>query len=154
MGNKINFFSNEITNKFQSWEKVPEWLRSYVDTPDQIRLIREELGMTQEQLGKRIGSSGRIVRRIENREITPNLATIQKIAQAINTECKVLLIPKKPIDAYIKEYAQELAKKQLNRINKNSALEKQALRQEAYKRVLEETTKDIIDNKRKSLWNQ
>lgn len=52
---------------------------------NRIREIRESEGLSQEELGRRIGTSSRTVGLYENGSVTPSLATALKLAKALDT---------------------------------------------------------------------
>ena len=57
-----------------------------------IRKRRCELGMTQEDLAKKIGYIGRsYVSKIETGALYPSIKTLKKIAKALNVDCAELL---------------------------------------------------------------
>jgi hypothetical protein len=62
-----------------------------------------------------------------------------------------LLIPQKKLEELIEELAEKRAKEITDMAQKNSAIEKQAATQEAYRRLLEQNKNKIIEN-RKWLW--
>ncbi|NIM18321.1 MAG: helix-turn-helix domain-containing protein [Candidatus Aminicenantes bacterium] len=69
-------------------------LSNHPDYKDQVRILREFLGLTQEQLAKMVDRTPRSIRTIENGEAFPRISTLQKIAEALNAELKIALIPK------------------------------------------------------------
>ena len=70
----------------------------YPDYKDQIKILREALGITQEELAKRVDRTPRSIRTIENGEAFPRISTLQRIAQALNAELKISLIPETETD--------------------------------------------------------
>jgi transcriptional regulator with XRE-family HTH domain len=78
----------------RSTGKIPEWLKGYPDYKDQIKVIREALGMTQGFLAKKVDRTPRSIRTIENGEAFPRITTLQRIAEALNSDLKILIIPK------------------------------------------------------------
>ncbi len=50
---------------------------------DHIRVLREESGLSQEDLGLLAGISTRSVSRIELRQVTPHASTLRRIAVAL-----------------------------------------------------------------------
>jgi transcriptional regulator with XRE-family HTH domain len=137
--NTNEMFSHEISNKLKSETHLPDWIKEYPELSDQICLLRKELGLSQEKLGQLIGSSGRLIRSIENKEFSPNLSTLKKIASALKANLHLLLIPQKKLEELIEELAEKRAKEITDMAQKNSAIEKQAATQEAYRRLLEKT---------------
>jgi DNA-binding XRE family transcriptional regulator len=80
-----------------------DWLVNYPEYKDQIKIIRKALGMTQEQLAKNIDHTPRSIRTIENGEALPKITTLQKIAEALNAELIISLIPEGDISEFLKE---------------------------------------------------
>ena len=82
--------------------KDPRFAKGYTQELEKARLaieiteLRSRLGLTQAQLAKRIRSSQPTIARLEN----PNygrysLATLRKVAKALNAELVISLKPKK-----------------------------------------------------------
>jgi transcriptional regulator with XRE-family HTH domain len=69
-------------------------LSHHPDYKDQVKIIRESQGLTQEQLAKMVDRTPRSIRTIENGEAFPRISTLQKIAEALNAELKIALILK------------------------------------------------------------
>lgn len=51
---------------------------------NRITNLRKELGLSREDLGKQIGTSGAVIGRYERQEITPSIEVAAKIANALN----------------------------------------------------------------------
>ncbi len=151
---KKYFFTEQISKKLKSIENLPEWLSDYPNLKDQIKLLRETLGMTQEQLGKMVNRSLRSIQQIESGDAMPRISTLYKIADALNTELKIALIPRQNIIEFLNKKASKKAK-QLVKLNKtSSALEIQSPSDEESKVQVESLKREILDKKRDSLWNQ
>lgn len=58
---------------------------------DRIKLLRNEQGMTQEQLGDYLNLSSSSVKAYENRGVEPSLSVLIKIADAFNVSLDYLL---------------------------------------------------------------
>jgi transcriptional regulator with XRE-family HTH domain len=148
------FFTEQISKKFKSIENLPEWLSDYPDFKDQIKLLRETLGMTQEQLGKMVSRSLRSIQQIESGDAMPKISTLYRIADALNAELKIALIPRQNIIEFLDKKASKKAE-QLVKINKKSAaLEIQSPSEEESKVQVESLKREILEKKRDSLWNQ
>jgi len=61
------------------------------DLAEQVRAARERSGLTQAQLAARIGSTQPAIARLEAGGVTPNLATLRRIAAALGMELVVQL---------------------------------------------------------------
>lgn len=151
---KKYFFTEQISKKFKAIEDLPEWLSNYPSFKDQIKLLRETLGMTQEQLGKMVGRSLRSIQQIESGEANPKISTLFKIANALNTELKITLIPRKNLIELLDEKAYKKAKQLVKLSKTSSALEIQTPSEEESEVQVEKLKREILEKRRDSLWNQ
>jgi len=150
---KKYFFTTQISNKLRSVNELPEWLSSYPDFKDQIKLLRETLGMTQKQLAKMVNKSLRSIQLIESGRAMPKITTLRKIAYVLNTELKITLIPRQNIFSFLNERAGEKAR-QLVKIDKtSSALEVQSPSAEETDEQIEALKKEILEKRRDRLWD-
>src|SRR5262245_63846889 len=60
---------------------------------ERVRRTRERLGMTQAELASRVGSTQPAVARLEAGAVTPSLATLRRVAEALGLELVVDLRP-------------------------------------------------------------
>ncbi|HUU52255.1 MAG: helix-turn-helix transcriptional regulator [Candidatus Aminicenantaceae bacterium] len=151
---KKYFFTEQIDKKFRSVDDLPEWLSNYPDFKDQIKLLRETLGMTQEQLGKKVNRSLRSIQQIESGEAKPKISTLYKIAEALNTELRITLIPRENIIEFLNEKATKKAEQLVKLTETSSALEIQTPSKEERDVQIDELRREILDKRRSSLWNQ
>lgn len=64
-----------------------------------IKEVREELGITQEELSKRTGISRNYIAELENsKKVNPSFETIFKIAQALGVEIRKIYVAISDID--------------------------------------------------------
>jgi transcriptional regulator with XRE-family HTH domain len=149
------FFTEQISKKFGSINDLPDWLSSYPpEIKEQIKLIRETLGMTQGQLAKRVNRSLRSIQQIESGQAMPKISTLKRIADALNAELQLSLIPRKNILEYIEEKAIQKAKQLVMLSEQSSALEAQSPSEEEIENQVENLKRNILETKRKILWNQ
>ena len=151
---KKYFFTEQINKKFRSVDDLPEWLSNYPDFKDQIKLLRETLGMTQEQLGMKVNRSIRSIQQIESGEAKPKISTLYKIAEALNTELRITLIPRENILEFLNEKATKKAEQLVKLTETSSALEIQIPSKEERDVQIDELRREILDKRRSSLWNQ
>jgi len=151
---KKYFFTEQISKKFKSIDNLPTWLSSYPDFKDQIKLLRETLGMTQEQLGKMANRSLRSIQQIESGESRPKISTLYKIAKVLNTELKITLIPRQNIIEFLDEKASKKAEQLVKLTETSSTLEMQSPSKEENKVQVERLKNEILEKRRDSLWNQ
>lgn len=110
-----------------------------IETPGAgwIRTIREALGMTMAQLGKRLGISPQSLRSLEEREQkgTISLTKLREAAEAMDCELKIAFVPRTSLDETMHRQAVRKAKEQRNRLIHTMRLESQ---EEGVSEVLEE----------------
>jgi len=58
----------------------------------QIRWLREDLGLTQAQLAKRVGVSQQQIAKLENPDANPSLATLESVAKGAGAALEVKLV--------------------------------------------------------------
>ena len=54
-----------------------------------IKTARLKAGLTQKELGERMGTSESAISKLEKRKTTPNLQTLERIAKALGTKLNV-----------------------------------------------------------------
>ncbi len=94
-----------------------------------IKAIRESLGMTTAQLGRRLGVSQPRAVAIENAETKGSITldSLERAAHALDCRLVYTLVPRKPLEDLVKERASLLAKKRLKSTSHSMALEAQEL---------------------------
>jgi predicted DNA-binding mobile mystery protein A len=119
-----------------------------------IRAIRESLGMTGEQLARRIGTNRQRISRIEQDETRGKLTfgTLHKVAEALDCTLVYGLIPRHSLEQTVRQQAGWLARRRLERSNQMMRLEKQELGREEKDRLLGELVQEIMDQMPRALW--
>ncbi|MCX6579853.1 MAG: helix-turn-helix transcriptional regulator [Candidatus Aminicenantes bacterium] len=84
-------------NQSPETRDIREWLSQYPGYKEQVKGIRESLGLTQEQLAKMVDRTPRAIRTIENGEAFPRISTLQSIAEALNADLNIFLVPRQGI---------------------------------------------------------
>ena len=59
-----------------------------------VRALRKELGLSQEELGKRCGVSRHTINAIENQKYDPSLPLAFQLARILGTTVDALFLPK------------------------------------------------------------
>ena len=59
-----------------------------------VRALRKELGLSQEELGKRCGVSRQTINAIENQKYDPSLPLAFQLARILGTTVAALFLPK------------------------------------------------------------
>jgi transcriptional regulator with XRE-family HTH domain len=110
--------------------------------------------MTQDQLAKMVNRSRRSIQQIENGEARPKISTLYRIANALNTELKITLIPRQNIMEFLDEKARKKAEQLVRLTETSSTLEIQSPSKEESKEQIEKLKNEILERRRDSLWNQ
>ena len=119
-----------------------------------IRTIREGLGMSLTQLAKKLGVTRQGMRQIEvsEKKGTLTLSTLKKIADALNCEMRVSLIPRESLETMVHNRARARAKEIVQRTHLQMSLENQGTDSEFQEGQVEEIAKDLIRNPGRRLW--
>ena len=94
-----------------------------------IKAVREALGMTAEQLGKRLGIRQPSVVRIEQSEAkgTIELATLRRVAEALDCTLVYALVPNKPLEAAVRDRARAFLRARRAPVEHSMLLEDQSV---------------------------
>lgn len=103
----------QINNRFTALRDLQDWMARYPDYKDQIRILRQSLGMTQAQLAKLVDRTPRSIRMIENGEAYPRVTTLQKIADSLNANLIISLVPKTGVSEFLNESSTQVEEKLL-----------------------------------------
>ena len=121
-----------------------------------IRAIRDVLGMSGEQLAKRLDTNKQRVSRIEQDEKLGSVTvkTLRNVAEALNCEFVYGFVPKQSLEDAVKNQARTVAKKRMSRSDQMMRLEKQELSSSEKEKAVESMVTEIIDMMPKSLWDE
>ena len=101
----------QINNRFTGLKDLQEWMARYPDYKDQVRILRQLLKMTQAQLAKLVDRTPRSIRMIENCEAYPRVTTLQKLADALNADLIISLVPKTGVSEFFSESSTQVEEK-------------------------------------------
>jgi predicted DNA-binding mobile mystery protein A len=93
-----------------------------------IRTIREALGMTMAQLGRRLQITAQSVQDLEARERseTISVAKLRNAAEALDCDLKIVFVPRTSLDATLRQQATIKARAERDRLVHTMRLEAQA----------------------------
>ncbi len=119
-----------------------------------IRAIREALGMTTAQLGKRLGVSQPSALGLEKAEASNKirLQSLERAARALDCRLVYALVPRKPLGILVEERARELARKRLRSVSHSMALEDQRVDEAHEREHLERLVRKLLDQPGSALW--
>ena len=119
-----------------------------------VRAVRETLGMSAAAFARRLGISHAGVRKLEASEASDviTLATLRKLAQALDCELQYALVPRTSLSEQIQERAQTVVKENFQPIAHSMALEEQSANGPLIKLQFDHAVKDLLHGSRRKLW--
>lgn len=119
-----------------------------------IRAIRDALGMTGPQLGKRLGVTPQTVEAMQKSEASGSiqLATLRRAAEAMGCTLVYALMPNTSFEDAVKQRARKIAMRDLARVAHSMKLEAQATGDADKEARIEAYIRDAI--KDRDLWNE
>ena len=132
-------------------------LRS-VDRPRKgwLKAIREALGMTVEQAAERLEVTKSMVSKYERAELdeTITLATLRRVASALDAELMYTVLPRKSIEELRRERALTAARRRVQSVHKSMALEDQAVSAEERERQIAELADELLKERPRTIWDE
>ena len=109
-----------------------------------IRAIRESLGMTTKQLANRLGVKQPSVVAMEKSEAkgTIELATLRRVAEALNCTLIYALVPNKTLEATIRDRASVFERRRREPIEHSMRLEDQSVKAKNLEARLDEVLRE------------
>ncbi len=119
-----------------------------------LKLIRTQLGMTQQVLAKRAKVPTSTVVRIERELTDPSLSTLVKLFQAMN--CDLLVVPmlQESIDLIRGKQAKKQAQKKVRYLKGTMNLEEQEPDSRLVKELIQQEENRLLHGKGKDLWKE
>jgi predicted DNA-binding mobile mystery protein A len=138
-----------LDNRFNSMRSVDQLARP---VRGWIKAIRQALGMSAAQLAKRLGMKQPSLAEIEQSEVkgTIQLATLRRVAEALDCKLVYALVPNKPLDAIVSARARQVARRRLASVDHTMLLENQKVSARDFEPRLDELARDI---KLRTLWD-
>lgn len=109
-----------------------------------LRAVRDALGMTTAQMGRRLGVSQPRIVELERSEVNGSvtLTTLQRAAEALGCRLVYVLVPERPLADMVSDRAALVADRQSRAVEQTMRLENQAVTD---KRAGKELRRQIID---------
>jgi predicted DNA-binding mobile mystery protein A len=119
-----------------------------------IRAIREALGMTMKQLGKRLSVSQPRVSKIEKAEVDASITldTLRRTAHAMDCQLIYAFIPRRPLEDLVEERARAHARSIMGATAHTMALEDQRADADTEQIQLEELIRELTQKSGPRLW--
>lgn len=114
-----------------------------------IKAIREALGMSTAQLARRLGVRQPSVIAIEQSEAkgTIELATLRRIAEALDCTLVYALVPNKPLDDTVRERARLFARRRREPVEHSMTLEDQKVARKETEALIDQIVRETHPRK-------
>jgi len=134
----------QLTNLKTLQAPVKGWLRS----------IREALGMSGKQLGKRLEVSQPRVVQLEKDELSGalTLKTMRQAAEAMDCVFVYAVVPRTSLEETMHRQARKIATERLSRTSHTMLLEDQMVSNDEQKKMFEDKVEDLIRNIPNDFW--
>lgn len=118
------------------------------------KAIREALGMSGAAFARRLGLTPAGVRKLEQAEArgTITLASLRKLAQALDCELKYALVPRTSLSQQLQERALEVARERLRPVSHSMSLEDQKVGGAMSDVQGELLARELLQGSRRELW--
>jgi len=128
-------------------ERLQQFARiTHAEVPGRgwIKAIRESLGMTTTQLAKRLGIKQPSVIALEQSETkgTIELATLHRVAAALDCRLVYALVPKTTLELAVREKARAFARRRRAAVEHSMLLENQKVEERASEARLDEIVRE------------
>lgn len=119
-----------------------------------IRAVREALGMTAEQLGRRLGVSRQAVLSFERSEFDGRIqvSSLRRVAEALDCHLVYAFVPNTSLDDVVQQQARRIAAAELARVDQTMLLEAQRVGDDEAADLLEARVAQLIDDRH--LWDR
>lgn len=120
-----------------------------------IKAVRDALGMSGQQLGKRLGVSRMRVATLEQAEASgaTTLKTLRRAAEAMDCVLVYALVPKTSLKETLQQQARQKAAQDMARASRSMALEDQALARDETGKAVDAAAAALLDKMPKTLWD-
>ena len=150
----MNYWNKKVIRE-QLDNKIESLRVSGMPQQGWIRAIREALGLSARQLGKRAGLDQSRISRLENAEKNGNLkvSSLRKIAKGLNMRFVYGFVPEGSLEEIVRAQAKKIALKRIKTLNATMRLEKQGLSNQEQKRALDDMIARISIEQPKDFWD-
>jgi predicted DNA-binding mobile mystery protein A len=153
MRNQRNLLIEQLDRKlltFKGTEKVIIPEKGWINT------IRATINMTLEQLGNKLNITKQGVKRIEESEAagTITIKSLKEVGNALEMKFVYGFVPiDGSVNSLLERKSRVLAEKIILRTNQNMMLEDQAIEKSKLKAVIDDLSKEIRSELKKSIWD-
>jgi predicted DNA-binding mobile mystery protein A len=121
-----------------------------------VKAIREALGMTTAQFGRRMGVSQPRASNVEKAEVSGRitLESLERAAAALNCRLVYALVPYEPLEDQVQSQARTRAEQHLAPVSHSMMLEDQSAHDEDTREQLEHMIDKLVSARGSRLWDE
>ena len=149
-----NLMLNQLDRSLEPWKAAnSSYLRPKAGW---IKTIRNALGITAQQLAKRLGVTRRRIVQLESAEVDDavTLHAMKAAANAMNCEFVYAIVPKTSLKNILEARAKQIATERMKHVAHSMSLELQTTSKPAQQEQLEEQIKNLLEGSPKKLWEE
>ncbi len=136
-------------------EKLAGFPQALLEAPQAgwVATIRDALGMSVRELGRRMGTSGQRASKLELDESSGviQVSSLRRAAEAMNCRLVYVLIPNEPLEAMVRKQARRRASSVMSPILHSTRIEDQDVGDRVIEQQLEDLAGELVD--RRGLWS-
>jgi len=139
---------DERLQVFAELKKTPPPMRGW------IRAIRDALGMTAEQLARRMGVQRQRIHALEKGELagSATINSVKKAAEAMDCVFVYALVPRDSLQAHVERQAMKYAEKQHAAVQHSMLLEQQGLTADESRQGIQANAERIARETVRDMW--
>ena len=144
----------ELDNRLVSADPIRPETRYKPPSKGWVRAIRDALGMSSEQLARRVSLRSQSIDDWEKAEVNGSiqLRTLRRAADALDCTLVYALIPKSTLEGLVQSRARNIAIRDLKRVSHTMKLENQATEVDDQLARIEEYIREHV--KDRDIWNE
>ncbi len=150
---KTSLAVTRVVTRLMEWAaRAPEGTKDLMPQV-LVRMIREQIGMTQVQLARRCGMSQSNVADIERGKVDVQVGTLQKIFQALS--CRLIMAPQpmQDLEALVSARARKAAIKRVGRVAGTMAMEQQKPTDTALEDLIQVEQEKLMQRRSSEIWD-
>jgi predicted DNA-binding mobile mystery protein A len=150
---KQQLMLRQLDSQLQEWNVLKA---QNIPPKGWIATLRKALGMTAEQLGKRLKLSRTRIVKLEQAEVrgATTLRSLKQAAEALDCDLVYALVPRTSLSDTLKKQAIKKAKKMVSQVSHSMKLEDQGIDEKETEIQLKETVESLLFGSLKHLWDE
>ena len=120
-----------------------------------MREIRRALGMTEAQLGKRMGLAQSSIAELESSEAhgAVSLNSLRRIAEALDGELVYAIVPRDSLATILRDRVEKFAHDRVTRVAQTMTLEDQAIPKDQLERQVDGLVQELMEKPPRRIWD-